>query len=526
MARRFNTAGPCVPELHYMLPPERRLPEVRGLIDQQLYFVIHAPRQVGKTTCFRALAESLRRERRYTALYASCEAGQSAGGDVETGISAVLDSLRTNAEAQLPEDQRPPRPDSERPAETRLWVLLAQWCEQVARPVVLFLDEIDALIDDTLISTLRQLRSGYPDRPERFPASVALIGLRDVRDYRVQVRPEPVSLGTASPFNIKAESLTIRSFTQEEVAELYAQHTADTGQVFAPDAVERAFTLTRGQPWLVNALARQMVEKGVTDRRTAVTGGDVEAAKEVLIARRDTHLDSLIDRLREPRVRRVIGPLLAGELVVGDRIDDDVAYVEDLGLIERNQGGPITIANPIYHEIIPRALAAITQMTIPQQTAWYIRDQDSRLDMDGLLQGFADFWHEHGEALLASQPYPEAAPHLILMAFLQRVVNGGGTIDREYALGMGRMDLCIRWPSPGGLQKEALEIKVWRDRKADPLDQGLQQLTGYLDRLGLDHGYLILFDRRASSPGTSEPALRTEYTEVRHAGRRISVFRL
>src|SRR3954453_21026293 len=98
MARSFNTAGPCIPELHYMLPPERRLPEVRRLLDQQLYFVIHAPRQVGKTTCFRALAESLRHEGRYTALYASCEAGQAAGGDLEAGVSAVLDSLLTSAE--------------------------------------------------------------------------------------------------------------------------------------------------------------------------------------------------------------------------------------------------------------------------------------------------------------------------------------------------------------------------------------------------------------------------------------------
>ncbi|MCW2931237.1 MAG: hypothetical protein JWM19_2199 [Actinomycetia bacterium] len=57
--RYFNTSGPCVPELHYMLPPEPRLPEARPLIDRELYFVVHAPRQTGKTTTLRALARQI-----------------------------------------------------------------------------------------------------------------------------------------------------------------------------------------------------------------------------------------------------------------------------------------------------------------------------------------------------------------------------------------------------------------------------------------------------------------------------------
>lgn len=518
MSRIFNTAGPCDPKLHYMLPPERRLPGVRTFIGQQHYFVLHAPRQVGKTTSVRTLAKSLEQEGRYVTLYASCETGQSAGGDVEAGIQTILDSLAWHAKDQLPELERPPAADPGVTPEVRLQTFLAQWSRTAPRPVVLFLDEIDALLDATLVSVLRQLRSGYASRPGGYPQSVALIGLRDVRDYRLQIRPETITLGTASPFNIKVESITLRNFTRDEIGELYAQHTEETGQAFTSEAVDRAFHLTRGQPWLVNALARQIVEKDVTNRGVAITAGHVETAKEALIERRDTHLDSLIDRLREPRVRRVIEPLLAGDLVVGDRIDDDVAYVQDLGLIERHGSGHIAIANPIYHEVIPRALAAITQMTIPYQTSWYVL-ADGRLDMDALLAGFASFWNEHGEALLSSQPYHEAAPQLVLMAFLQRIVNGGGTIDREYALGRGRMDLCVRWPWPGGVQREAIEIKVWREGKPDPLEKGLEQLNGYLERLGLNHGYLALFDRRPAA------AQRQEKLAMESQGRRITVFR-
>jgi hypothetical protein len=524
MARLFNTAGPCKPEDHYMLPPERRIPEVRRFIEEKLYFVIHAPRQVGKTTCFLALADELQREGRYAALYVNIEPAQAAGANVELGISSVLYSIQSAAARQLPPELQPEPAQSFAavPPTNRLAESLTRWAERSPLPVVLFVDEIDALLDETLIAVLRQIRGGYPGRPAHFPQSIALIGLRDVRDYKLRVRPDQDSLGSSSPFNIKVESLTIRNFTAEEVAELYEQHHKETGQRFEPEALELAWHLTRGQPWLVNALARQAVEKQVPDRSVPITARDLELAKEALIERRDTHLDSLIERLREPRVRRIIEPIVAGESIFGDRIEDDAAFVEDLGLVERQLGQALRIANPIYHEVIPRALAFGTQIGIPHETRWYVRP-DGNLDLDGLLEAFVGFWKQRAEALLAAQPYHEAAPHLVLMAFLQRIVNGGGFIDREYAVGSGRMDLCLRWPHPGGVQREAIEIKVWRDKQADPLHEGLEQLSAYLARLGLDHGVLVLFDRRAQAPPPSE---RCSRQQLQHAGRAIAVFRL
>ena len=522
MARFFNTTGPCDPADHFMLPTEPRLPEVRPLIDKKLYFILHAPRQSGKTTCFQALARTLSAEGKYAAVHASCERGQAAGSDVERGIQAVLRTIELQTE-KLPEDLRPPALDAflSVEAEGRLRTWLTRWCEASERPVVLFLDEIDALFGDTLISVLRQLREGYPDRPGHFPHSVALVGMRDVRDYRAQIRPENETMGTASPFNVKAESLTLASFTAEEIATLYAQHSEETGQVFTDEARDRACELTRGQPWLTNALARQIVEKLVPDPTTPIEAEHVDRAAEVLIERRDTHLDSLIQRLREPRVERVISPILAGGLLLGDRLDDAIAYVEDLGLVS-SSSGHLEIANPIYHEVIPRALAAGTQKTIPYRTEWYLTD-DGRLDMDPLLDGFVEFWCEHGEAMMSSQPYKEVAFQLVVMSFLQRITNGGGWIDREYAIGRGRMDLCIHWPWAEGVQREVLELKVWRDRQADPLKRGLDQLGSYLGTLGLDHGALLIFDRRQAVGPLEE---RCEMSEIEHQGRRIRFLRL
>jgi hypothetical protein len=288
-----------------------------------------------------------------------------------------------------------------------------------------------------------------------------------------------------------------------------------------PSLARRAWDASRGQPWLVNALARQMVEVVVSDPAVTIVAGDVDRAIEILIRRRDTHLDSLIQRLREARVERVIAPILAGEMVLGDRIHDDIAYVEDLGLID-SSSGHLRISNPIYHEVIPRALAFETQTTIYHETEWYLR-ADGGLDMDKLLAGFLDFWCEHGDALLGSQPYRETAFQLVVMSFLQRITNGGGRIDREYAIGRGRLDLCVHWPFAGEVQREALELKVWRGRQADPLPRGLRQLSQYLDSLQLDHGALLIFDRR---PGAMEIEERSELGELEHDGRRIQVLRL
>ncbi len=502
-----------------MLPAEQRLSDARRLIDLKRYFVLHAPRQTGKTTTVAALVASLTAEGRYTALLVSCEEAQAVGEDINRGIAVILNQIEKEA-ADLPQPLKPPSAATVADVDgvSRLGNYLTNWAERSPRPLVLFLDEIDSIIGKTLISVLRQLRVGYRHRPARFPQTVALVGMRDVRDYKIA---QGEVLHTASPYNIKDRSFLLPNFTAEEVTTLLEQHTGDTGQIMTDEVKAGIWELTRGQPWLVNALAQQLVDVEVPGRTTAITADHLDAAAESLIERRETHLDSLIDRLSEPRVEQIIAPILAGELVLGDRLRDDVAYVLDLGLVDRSSGH-LEIANPIYHDVIPRALATATQYSIPHRTEWYLT-ADGRLDMPGLYEGFLDFWHQHGEAMMASQPYREAAFQLVVMSFLQRITNGGGHIHREYAMGRGRMDLVIHWPFSGGEQRQVLELKVWRDRQADPLAKGLSQLSAYLDTLGLDHGALLIFDRRSNAPALTE---RSEMGDVEHQGRRITVMRL
>ncbi|WP_199789339.1 hypothetical protein [Sorangium cellulosum] len=338
--------------------------------------MVHAPRQVGKTTALSSFAHELTAAGQHVAVLVSMETGAAFPRDTGAAELCVLDSWRWSARAALPPELLPP-PFPDAPPGGRIKAALAAWAEAAPRPLAVFLDEIDALRDDVLVSVLRQLRDGYRGRPGHFPASLALIGLRDVRDYKVATEGRD-QLGTASPFNIKVRSLTLRDFTAEEIAELYGQHTADTGQRFEVDAIERAFALTQGQPWLVNALAKVVVEELVDDRAEPVRRADIERAKEILIDRQETHLDSLAERLREPRVRRILEPMMAGRLL-GDVPEDDRRFAVDLGLLRRNAEGTLEVANPIYREILLRSLVSGTRDTLPSIKPSWLRE-DGRLD--------------------------------------------------------------------------------------------------------------------------------------------------
>ncbi|NJN31123.1 MAG: ATP-binding protein [Synechococcales cyanobacterium RM1_1_8] len=512
MPRWFNTAGPCKPDIHYMLSPLERLPNLTRLIEQQGYFIIHAPRQTGKTTAMLDLAQQLTASGGYAALMVSAESGSALPHDPRASESFMLKAWLSAARVWLPPALQPQSWEEG----SSMGQVLQQWSQVCPRAIVLFIDEIDSLEDETLITVLRQLRDGFPRRPEGFPQSIALVGLRDVRDYKVASGGSG-RLNTASPFNIKVASLTLRNFNQTEIAALYQQHTDDTGQVFTDAAIARAFHLTQGQPWLVNALAKEIVEELLPDGKTSIQPEQIDQAKEILIQRRDTHIDSLAERLQDPRVRAIIQPIIAGQ-ILGPVPPDDVQFLIDLGLLERDPAGGLRVANPIYQEVIPRVLTNNTQDALPAiHPTWLTAEGE--LDETRLLEAFLTFWRQHGQPLLRNASYHEIAPHLVLMAFLHRVVNGEGRLDREYAIGNDRLDLCLSYRST----MLAMELKVWRAGASEPLAQGLAQLDRYLAGLGLGRGWLVIFDQRPELPPLGERTT-TEFAQT-PTGRAVTVIR-
>jgi hypothetical protein len=501
--RIFNTTGPVRPDDHYYLSPLARfnLGEIQFLIDQKKYFILHAPRQVGKTSALLALMEHLNNQGHYQCLYFNVEAAQAVREEIGEAMRIILAEIASRAEDFLNDVYPAQIMESvlQKAGSGALNILLTEWARRSPKPLVLLIDEIDSLIGDTLISVLRQLRAGYDKRPNAFPQSVLLCGVRDVRDYRIHSSAEKTIITGGSAFNIKAESLRLYNFTQPEVETLYAQHTTETGQPFTSAALALVWELTQGQPWLVNALGYETCFKMKEgwDRTRAISADMMLQAKENLIQHRVTHLDQLVDKLKEPRVQRVISPMLEGEQLDPGINEDDVHYVIDLGLIQRTENG-LEIANPIYCEVIPRELTYITQLTFENQyqPTWYI-DAKGRLEVEKLLTAFQEFFRVNAEHWLERFGYKEAGPQLLLQAFLQRIVNGDGRIEREYGFGRGRTDLLITWPygKSGAVQKVVLELKIRRGKLETVQERGLAQTWYYMDRSQADEGHLLIFDR-------------------------------
>ena len=531
MERFFNTAGPNIPEDNYTIDPLSRfdLDDILTLINQKRYFVLHAPRQTGKTSCLLALRDYLNAKGDYICVYANVEGGQASRNHVENVVVSTIDTIVRETLLIIKDlDIRAIRDDVQREGiDSRLSSFLSRMSQALSKPLVLFIDEIDALVGDSLVSVLRQIRAGYANRPKAFPQSIVLCGVRDVRDYRIVTSNQDIITG-GSAFNIKAKSLRLGNFTPDEVHELYMQHTRETGQEFDEACFPLVWDATEGQPWLVNALAYEVTYnmRENRDRNVRITPEMMYRAQENIIYRRDTHIDILIDKLNEPRVKRVIEPILSNsdEAVEGLIPSDDIQYVVDMGLIKRERAKTIRIANGIYREIIPRELTWSTQQTMVQQPQWY-QNEDGSLNMEKLLLDFQQFFRQNADSWIGRFDYAEAGPQLLLQAFLQRIVNGGGYIDREYGLGRKRTDLLIRKPLTDGyggpIQRVVLELKILRGELESTIEKGLEQTSGYMDLVGsVDEGHLIIFDRKGDKSWDE----RIWHEKREYQGRTITVW--
>ena len=540
--RFFNTEGPVRSEDHYAIPPLKRgnVGEILQLIRDKRYFVLHAPRQTGKTSALIALRDLLNSGEGaldggatngagdFRCVNVNVEVGQVARDDTAEGVRAILSGLASSA--RLLGDDFPKRTwpgifEQSGPNDA-LKDLLIEWCLANPTPLVLLIDEIDSLVGDTLLSVLRQLRAGYEHRPRGFPQSIVLCGVRDIRDYRIRSSTGEVVAG-GSPFNVAAKSLRLGDFTRKETRHLMVQHTLETGQRFTPAARKAVWEQTRGQPWLVNALCAGACfdSEAGRDRSRAIDVEDINTAREELILSRRTHLDQLAHKLEEERVRRVVGPILAG----GEAEHEvrDLEYVRDLGLIDT--GEPPRMANPIYAEVVPRELGYVLQSSLDVDDAWYV-DAAGVVDLRKLLTAFATFYREHaGHWLRRLNEYREAAPQLILQAYLQRIVNGGGRIEREYGLGRGRTDLLVLCPRAPGApydlwRRFVIECKVLRDSDRRSLEatieRGVEQTLGYMGKCNAEEGHLVVIDRRGAP---ADPCLGEE---LERDGRRVAVWTL
>jgi hypothetical protein len=317
--------------------------------------------------------------------------------------------------------------------------------------------------------------------------------MRDLKDY-ITLAKGGIPVNPGSPFNIKEDSATIGNFSRNNAEYLFAQRTEETGQQITREALDYVWEQSRGQPWIVNYLFKRATIR-ILDResRETVTLEHIMEAREQMILARETHLDALAYRLENPAIRKIMETLMTGKADPSLSECEGFRLCLDLGLVTREKGTP-SVANPIYREVLARQMTTGPQDAIPEPE-WQWEKPDGSLDMDAMLKEFQKFWRKNSEIWEERMNYTEAFPHLLLMAFLQRMLNSGGRIDREYAAGRGRMDLAVEYNK----KMYIIEIKLVYayNTPEEVLEEGLLQISKYRNSIDSSApAYLVIFDRR------------------------------
>jgi hypothetical protein len=558
----FNTTGPCVPSKHYMLPVLPRMPDINEMINGEYYFIIHAPRQSGKTTYLQFLTKQINSEGNRYAFWCSLATLRNLTdrNEAMTSMAAQINEALKTSEVKVLQDLAFPDdalPQSD--ASVKIKIFLKYLSTNLDKDLVVFFDEADCLAELPLITFLSQIRDGYISRDfsptSKFPRSMALVGMRDIRDYLIQVRPDAASTGLASPFNIKRKAITLANFTKNEIKTLYHQHTEASGQIFEADAIERAYYWSEGQPWLVNALALEAVFEILNnDYKIPITGNLIDESANILIKRRDTHIESLLERLKEPRVIKVMDSVFAGTPGKVLKNPDDRKYCIDLGLVVEDHSEKLRPSNQIYSEVLSRMLTDEIQYVLDDTIAQIKWHDGKVIFMTYILKQFQSFWRENAfsfplriyqsdikahnavkEGLdslpLASElsesdtlsiigrvkdaiarQYDEASYSLLLMSYLQKVLNSGALVFRQFSQGRGSVDLCVIYKD----HKYLVEVKLFGQK---PFDESLRQLSGYLDISGEKEGWLVIFDRDRKKSWETKLTWET----VEYAGKTIHI---
>lgn len=508
MTRRFNTVGACHPEQHYVLEARERLPQIKSLVAEAGCFWVYGPRQTGKTTTMQLWAIELAKRGKYAAIVVSAASlareRDDKGADHDAiAEDAFLYELREAAYG-LPVECQPPDWGYQ-VAGQRIRSALATWADACPRSLVIFIDDVDGLGERSLTCLLHQLASGFNQRPRPFPQAIALLGLQDINAISVDSALET----PGSIFHrMRTATLALQSFTLEEVANVYQKHTNATGQLFTLEAVDRAFELTQGQPWLVNAIAQYAIDH----TEAPIEPHHIEAAATDLLRHQSLHhtlpLDHLSARLRQ--FQPILEFVLADQIVLNPTIQQVQAVVAT-GLCRFDAAGGLVMANPLYHEVILHQLAMPAIAAIgPLDPLWL--NVDGTVNIKQVWDAWVTVWQAHSDALMQTVIYGAIAPYVAVMAFFHRLTAPNGSLKATYGFKKQSMTLTMQMITPSQSVDIMVQVMVWTEGQPNPMDRGLAQLEQRMrqtsnssaDQSAASHVSLMIIDQRRDRPSAQE----------------------
>jgi AAA-like domain len=513
MAKKFNVTGLCLPNRHYSADVSGKLAATMKMIDEGEYFIINRPRQYGKTTTMHTLRRQLI-EMGYAVFHISFETVADSIFQSEEKLSAgFLRLLGRIAHESVPEL----KPFLETAALQNLNLeglgeTITDLCSQTDKRVVVFIDEVDQSSNNELfVRFLALLRDKYLER-DRNPTfhSVMLAGLHDVKTLKLKINPN--STGSYnSPWNIATDYKVDMNLFPHEVKPMLDDYAQAEGVSMDSQAIaEQLFFYTSGYPFLTSYLCKIIAEDILPKKIVKEwTNDDVFRAFRMLMETPNvTNFDSLFKHLREytDLYKLVFELVIDGEEYDYSSYDERINLGIMHGIFGKSETGKLKIHNRIYRELIADVMISEWRTSRKDNhekikgslngTDKY-RLPNNGLDMKALVEGFQEFMRQNYSA--KDRDFLERNGRLIFLAYLKPILNGGGFDFKEpQASEEKRLDLVITYFQ----HRYLIELKIWHGDKAH--EKGIHQLADYLDRLGLDTGYLVIFDHNKKKTWTKD----------------------
>jgi type II secretory pathway predicted ATPase ExeA len=468
--RSFNTSGPNLPAEHYTLKRSALIAKGLDLIQKKRYFTIWAPRQTGKSTYFRLLT-AFAAQNGFTPMHINVENFKN------ESLSTLMDYFRTAAAEQW---------DIQLKAET-FGDLFNEIQACQGKKLVLIVDEIEGLNPDFFGQFLHTIRNLYHSRESHCLKSVILVGVSNIVG---------VVGDNASPFNI-ADNLPVPYFTSEEVTELLAQHTRESGQIFEKKVVKKIFEITAGQPGLVNGFANQLVTRW-PNRPKIGYKQYLEVEGWYLNVAIDKNFANILNKANE--FRPFLETLLFSETDIPFKIDRPAIKTLHInGVIRPNKLGLVEFWVPFYKKRLYDAYYPYTngergEISATIQVQRYFTPE-GQLNLDALLADYKTYAKRRGFAIFREK---DAAGKFIslkeaglfysfetwLAAFISQV---GGHSYPEAQVGLGRSDLIVN------IRGEEMLFECKRYYGERQFVQGHGQLAYYARSLGQKKAVYVVF---------------------------------
>lgn len=490
--KKFNVAGICVPDKHYMVDITAKLDRIIEMIDDEEYFTINRARQYGKTTTLSRLYERLKD--RYAVLRLSFEGiGDGAFADdtafVRFFVKKVAEELAyVNADASVIEQWKDVYSLSEGDSFDNLSDKITILCRSCEKDIILMIDEVDKSSDNQIfLNFLGMLRNKYLLRQQGRDVtfkSVILAGVYDIKNLKLKIRPDEEQRYN-SPWNIAADFNVDMSFSEKEISAMLADYENDyhTGMDIAVMSRELHF-YTNGYPFLISRLCKWIDEEG--SRKWTVD--NLRRAEKEILKSRNTLFDDLIKNVENnSELKKLIVNILNCGYTQSYTLADPVIQLGVMLGILAERDHNVAISNVMFETYLYDYLVNASSMRYSitgQENNQFV--ENGRLNVPLILTKFQELMHS--EYRKEDERFVEQQGRLLFLCFLKPIINGTGFYYVEpETRNSTRMDIVIVY----GGEEHIIELKIWRGdayRRA-----GIEQLEGYMDSRNAEAGYLISF---------------------------------